>query len=248
MKKNEIPSIVGRHPVMEALQSGQSIDKVILQEGVRGELEKELRHLTKERQIPMQIVPKERLNRDFAGNHQGVVAIISPIPFYKLEDVLPDIFEQGKLPLIVVADGVTDVRNIGAIARSAVCCGAQTLVIGVKKSATINAEAVKSSAGAITRLPVCRENSLVNAIELLQNSGIAVLASDLHAEKTLSQMQLNRPVAFVLGSEGEGINPAIRRQADEAFIIPQESDMDSFNVSVAAGIMLYEAMRQRREG
>lgn len=238
--------IYGRHPVEEALQAGLAIDKIWLQQGTRGELEKSMRHWCRERDIPMQVVPKEKLNK-LAGNnnHQGVVGFLALIEYQALENVLPLVFERSELPLFIILDGVTDVRNLGAIARSAECCGAHGLIIPRKGGALINAEAMKASAGALARLPVCRVNSLVTALEYLQQSGIQLLASDLHATKMIYELDLTAPAAFLLGAEGEGISEALATRADERFRIPQVGVTDSFNVSVAAGIMLYETLRQR---
>jgi 23S rRNA (guanosine2251-2'-O)-methyltransferase len=232
--------------VVDALKAGQALDKVYLQQGTRGEMEIELRKLTKERGVPMAVVPREKLDKMVRGNHQGVIAMMASVAYQKLEDVLPWVFEQGLTPLFVLLDGVTDVRNVGAIARSAVCAGAHALVITQKNAAPINAEAVKSSAGALLNIPVCRETSMQAALDLLGKSGVNVYASSLQSKKMLYDMPLTEPCALLLGSEGEGVSPAVLRQADDTFIIPQTDVTNSFNVSVAAGIMLYEALRQRR--
>jgi 23S rRNA (guanosine2251-2'-O)-methyltransferase len=246
MAKNT-DTIYGRHPVLEALQSDQPVDKVYLQQGTRGEFEKELRHACKEREVPMTIVPPGKLQRMVARgqNHQGVVAQLAAAAYQRIEDVLPFIYEQGQVPLLLLLDGVTDVRNLGAIARSAEVCGAQAIIIPRKNSAGLTADAVKSSAGALSRLPVCREKSLVNVIEFLQQSGLSVLASDLNAEKFLHEQELDQPLCLVLGAEGEGISTGVARAANVTFKIPQAGQLNSFNVSVAAGILLYEAMRAR---
>jgi len=245
MKESANQIIFGRHPVVEAIQANASIDKVLLQRDTRGELEKELRHLTRDRNIPLQMVPKDRLNKIVRGNHQGVIAFMAPVGFQRLEDLLPLLFEQSAMPLFVLLDGVTDVRNFGAIARSAEIAGAHAIVMGRNKTPLLNAEALKTSAGALRDIPVCRESSLPAAIEYLQQSGVRVLASDLEAEDRLMDLDLTGPVAFVLGAEGRGISPSIAKMSDQRFIIPQRGKTDSFNVSVAAGIMLYESMRQR---
>lgn len=237
--------IFGRHPVLEALQAGQPVEKVWLQQGTRGEFEKELRQLCRTHQVPMTIIPKERLNRMVKGNHQGVVALQAVAPYQQLDDILPFIYEQGEQPLILLLDGVTDTRNFGAIARSAELCGVHALVIPVKGSAGLTPDALKTSAGALARIPVCRVKSLVSTIELLQQSGVRVLASDLSGEAFLPATELTGPTALVLGAEGEGISRGVAKAADECFKIPQLGTLNSFNVSVAAGIMLYETMRQR---
>ncbi|MEM9886918.1 MAG: 23S rRNA (guanosine(2251)-2'-O)-methyltransferase RlmB [Bacteroidota bacterium] len=237
--------IFGRHPVVDAMRRGQSLDKILLQKGTRGEFEKEIRHLSKANHIPVQVVPKERLNSITRKNHQGIVAYLSLLNYYKLEDVLPSIYEKGEVPLLLVLDGVTDVRNFGAIARSALCCGVHAMVIPNKGSAQINAEAIKTSAGALTDLLVCRSHSLVKAIEQLQLAGIQVFASDLSAEKLIFDLDFKIPAAIIIGAEDKGVSKALLAQTDKHFIIPQSTKINSFNVSVASGIVLYEVMRQR---
>lgn len=245
MQNNQKNTIYGRHPVVDAIKSGSTFDKLILQQGIRGEFEKEIRWLSRQHRIPLQVVPKERMGKFTKGNHQGIIGLLSLIAYQRLENILPLIYEQSEVPLILLLDGVTDVRNFGAIARSAEICGVHALVIPQKKSAQINAEALKTSAGALTRISVCREGSLIKAIEYLQQSGIPVLASDLQASQKIFELDLTAPVALVVGSEGEGISKAVAKQVDQRFIIPQIGATDSFNVSVATGIMLYEVMRQR---
>ncbi len=238
--------IFGRHPVVDAIQSGAPLDRVYLQQGTRGDFEKELRHLCREHDIPLQYVPKERLSKMVKGNHQGIVAYLSLLTYHRLESLVPFLFETSETPpLLLLLDGVTDVRNFGAIARSAEVCGAHALVVPKSGSALINADALKTSAGALTRIPVCRENSLVAAVEYLQNAGVQVFASDLQAEKLIFELDFTVPTALVIGSEDEGVQEAILRRVTERFKIPQAGETDSFNVSVAAGIMLYEAVRQR---
>lgn len=245
IQQEEISLIFGRHPVVEALKSGQAVDKVMLLQGTRGEVEVELRHLTRDLNVPMQMVPRERLDKLTRGNHQGVVALMAAVAYQRLSDVLPTVYERGEVPLLVLLDGITDVRNMGAIARSAVCAGAHALVVSLKNAAPIHADAVKTSAGALLQIPICREPSMQSVLDMLGQNGVSVLASSLQSSKKLYDLDLTLPVALLLGSEGEGVNPAFLRQADETFIIPQTSLTNSFNVSVAAGIMLYEALRQR---
>ena len=245
MKENKETIIYGRHPVVDVIKSGKSIDQVMLQRGTRGEFEIELRHLCREYNIPLKMVPKDRLARVTTGNHQGIIAILSPISYYKLADVLPMIYEKSKTPLILLLDGVTDVRNFGSIARSAECCGVDAIVVPEKGTARINSDALKTSAGALSKIPVCRETSIQAAVEFLQLSGIQVLASDLRGEKKIQELDLVGPTAFLIGSEDDGVSPHLLRRSDECFIIPQTGSTDSFNVSVASGIMLYEVLRQR---
>jgi 23S rRNA (guanosine2251-2'-O)-methyltransferase len=245
MKENKESIIYGKHPVVDVIKSGKSLDQVMLQQGTRGDFEIELRHLCKEFNIPLKMVPKDRLNRVTLGNHQGVVALLSPISYYKLEDVLPMIYENSKVPLILLLDGVTDVRNFGSIARSAECCGADAIVIPEKGTARINADALKTSAGALSKIPICRVKTIQTAVEFLQLSGIQVLASDLRGTKKIQELDLTGPTAYIIGAEDEGVSPHLLRKADDCFIIPQIGTTDSLNVAVATGIMLYEVVRQR---
>lgn len=237
--------IYGRHPVLEAMHAGKPIHKVLFQEGIRGEFEKEVRHTCKQYDVPMQVVPKERLNKFVRGNHQGIIGFISLAEFVDIENLLPTIFEQDQTPLLLLLDGITDVRNFGAIARSAEVCGAHAIIQPAKNAAHINEDALKTSAGALTRIPICRVSSLITTIEFLQNSGVQVVASDLTGRKKIMEIDFTLPTAIVLGSEGEGVSNAVLRKVNERFIIPQVGQTDSFNVSVAAGIMLYETVRQR---
>jgi 23S rRNA (guanosine2251-2'-O)-methyltransferase len=238
--------IYGHHPVVEAIQAGKPVEKVFFQQGVRGETEKEIRHLTREHDIPLQVVPKEKLNKLVRGNHQGVVAYLSLVNYLLLEDVVPFILENGQVPLLVVLDGVSDVRNFGAICRSAECLGAQAVVVPQAGAAPANEEAMKASAGALARMQVCRVRSLFTAIEWLQTAGIQVVATALSDRALpIHAIDLTVPTALLLGSEGDGLHPKLIKMSDAVAIIPQATDFDSLNVSVAAGIVLYEAMRQR---
>ena len=238
--------IFGRHPVADALKDGKNFDRVFLQAGTTGEFERAVRLLTRERDIPLQVVPKERLERFTRKNHQGVVGLLSPIAYYRVEDMLPLIYEKGETPLLLLLDGVTDVRNFGAIARSAEVMGVHALVIPHKGAAQINGDAVKTSAGALTKIPVCREKSLVSTIQWLKMNGISIFASDLKAAKPMHELDMTAPTALIIGSERSGVSSHVVREAHENFIIPQRGTTDSLNVSVAAGIALYEADRQRR--
>jgi len=239
--------VYGRHPVVDVIRSGKPVDKLLLQQGIRGDFEKEVRHLCKEYEIPFKVVPKDRLAKFSRGNHQGVIALLSPIQYYKIEDVLPMIYEQSKVPLFLLLDEVTDVRNFGSIARSAEVLGANAIVIPSKGAARINADALKTSAGALSKIPVCRSSSLMKVVEYLQLSGIQVLASSLNASSQLFDLDLELPTAIIIGSEGEGVNPALLRKSDQQFIIPQVGETDSLNVAVATGVILYEVLRQRRQ-
>lgn len=246
MKAKHKPDLIyGRHPVVDAIQAGTSIDKLVLQQGTRGDFEKEIRQLARTFDIPLQYVPKERMNKMTKGNHQGIIGFLSLITYYKIEDVMPLIFERGEIPLLLILDGITDVRNLGAIARSAEAFGAHALIIPQKGSAQINAEAMKTSSGALAKIPVCRVNSLVNTTQFLKDYGIQIVASDLQGDTSLASLTLSDGVAFVLGAEGDGISKSMLECADIRFSIPQRGTTDSLNVSVAAGVMLYEVVRQR---
>ena len=244
MAKNK-DLIFGKHPVLEAIKSGRKVEKVYLLQGTRGPLEKELRALSKAHGFPVTMIPKEKLQKMVPHNHQGVAAQLSLVDYKNIEDILPWVYEKGETPLFILLDGVTDVRNLGAIARSAHLCGAHAIIYGEKKSAMINAEAVKASAGALLKIPVCRVKSLTNTIQYLKDSGISILTTNIPSETPVHQIDFELPSAIVMGSEGEGVGAAILRLTDTQFWIPQKGDLNSFNVSVASGIVLYEAMRQR---
>jgi 23S rRNA (guanosine2251-2'-O)-methyltransferase len=237
--------IVGRNPVLEALTEQIPIDKVLIQQGVTGEFEKELRNRCRDNQVHLSTVPKEKLNQYFRGNHQGVLAFISLISYYKLEDVLPQAYESERDPLFVLLDGVSDVRNFGAIARTCEAMGVHALIIGKKGGALINEEAIKTSAGSLLRIPVCREASLLSAVELLQDSGVAVFTASLQSKSKIVDCDFNKPVAIVMGAEGKGVNPNLKYKIKNDFTIPQIGKTESLNVSVATGVILYEVTRQR---
>ncbi|MFN0016050.1 MAG: 23S rRNA (guanosine(2251)-2'-O)-methyltransferase RlmB [Saprospiraceae bacterium] len=238
--------IYGHHPVVEAINAGKPVEKVLFQQGLRGELEKEIRHLTKEHDIPMQVVPKEKLNRLVAGPHQGVVAWLALVEFHHLETVLPAIIERGETPLLLLLDSITDVRNFGAICRSAECAGVHAVVVPQSGSAPASEDAMKASAGALARIRLCRVRSMYSTVEWLQQNDVQVVATALTDKSTpLYGADFSGPTALLLGPEGEGLAPKLLRMSDIVARIPQATDFDSYNVSVAAGIALYEVLRQR---
>ena len=248
MKDSKQQLVYGRHPILDALDAGTQFDKILLQQGTRGDFEKQVRGKARVAGVPVQYVPRQKLdyltNRQ---NHQGVLGFVALLRYYDLADVLPGIYERGEMPLIMLLDGVTDTRNFGAIARSAEICGVHALVTPLKGGAMITPDAIKTSAGALLKLNVCRERTLGGAVELLQQSGVRVYAAELSDKSvTLPELNLSEPVAIILGAEGKGVNRELAAQADGSFQIPQVGETDSFNVSVAAGITLYEAIRQRR--
>jgi 23S rRNA (guanosine2251-2'-O)-methyltransferase len=231
--------------LIETIRSGRAVDKILLQRNVSGERIAEIRDLAREHQIPVQVVPPEKLGALTKANHQGVIAFAGLVQYMDLQQVVDHTVAAGILPLFVMLDGITDVRNIGAIARSALCCGAQALIIPDKGVGALNEEAMKSSAGALERINVCRVPSLLKAVDTLHMNGIRVFTSEMKAEKKVFELPLGEPCCIVMGSEDKGVQSYIRKAADEFFSIPMARDFDSFNVSVAAGIILYEAMKSR---
>lgn len=239
--------VYGRNPVIEALKIGKDIDKVLLSNSIRGDFEKEVRKLCRISEIPLQYVPSSKLDKITKKNHQGIIAFASLIRFQNLEDLIPHFYEKGITPLLLILDGITDVRNFGAIARSAEVFGAHAIIIGEKRSARINHEALKTSAGAILKIPICREKSLVNTIDFLKNSGFKIFATDLNTELFISDINFQGPCGIILGDEGEGVSEKILSMSDQAFKIPQIGEIDSLNVSVASGVILYEILKQRQQ-
>lgn len=246
-EKYKQDQVYGIRPVIEAISSGKEAEKVFIQKGLRSDTFAELMALLKERAIPYQFVPVEKLNRITRKNHQGVIATISPVVFYQVEDVLPGIYEEGKTPFVLVLDKVTDVRNFGAILRTAECTGVDAVVIPSKNSAQLNSGTIKSSAGAIYKVPLCRSENLKLTLDFLKNSGLLIAAATEKTEGLLYQSDLKGPLALILGSEGEGVSPEYLKKADLKLKIPLLGEIESLNVSVAAGVMMYEVVRQRTE-
>jgi len=240
--------IAGRNPVIEALKNDQLIDKILLFKNAGGENISEIRRLAKEKNIPVQYVPNEKLNSVTNVLHQGVIALKSGIVYQDLQQIIDWINSNGEVALFIMLDGITDVRNIGAIARSAVCCGAQTIIIPEKGMGALNEEAIKSSAGALEKIKICRVSNLLKAAETLLLNGIKIFASEMKAKKKIFELDLIEPCCVVVGNEEKRIQSSLIQLADEKFCIPMKGDFDSLNVSVAAGIILYEAMEQREFG
>lgn len=239
--------IFGIRAVIEAINSGKEVDKVLLQKGERGDLFKEAFDLIREHSIPFQYVPVEKLNRITRKNHQGVIAFISPVTFYDIENLLPGLFEEGKNPVILVLDQVTDVRNFGAIVRTAECAGVDAVLVPDKGAARINADAVKTSAGALHLVPVCRTRDLKKSVLYLQQSGLKVIAATEKSSENYIKTDFTGPVAIVMGSEEFGIDRQILDMADDRVQIPILGKIQSLNVSVAAGLLVYEVVRQRAD-
>lgn len=243
MKEKEM--IFGIRAVIEAVEAGKDIDKVLVKRELSGELFLELQEQLRRYEIPMQKVPVERIDRITRKNHQGVIAFTSAVTYQKLENIVPLLYEEGKIPFILVLDGLTDIRNFGAIARTCEVAGVDAIVIPEKGSVSVNADAIKTSAGALHSIPVCREKSLKEAIGFLKNSGIKVVAATEKAASFYTETDLSVPVAIVLGSEDTGVAPEHLRVCDELIRIPQSGTIQSLNVSVAAGVLIYEVVRQR---
>ncbi|HCH41268.1 23S rRNA (guanosine(2251)-2'-O)-methyltransferase RlmB [Alistipes communis] len=236
--------IFGIRPVVEAIEAGREIEKLYIRKGAEGQLMTELRDLCLRHRVRVQEVPVEKLNRLVRGNHQGVVAQIAAIAYVQLDDILERV-PDDETPLVVVFDGVTDVRNFGAIARSAECAGAHGLIAPLKNSAPVNAEAIRASAGALTTIPVCRVGSIRNTIKTLQAEGFQVVAATEKSRKLLYDADLRRPTALVMGAEETGISKEVLKLCDERLAIPLIGRIESLNVSAAAAVMLFEVVRQR---
>lgn len=242
-EKNKM--VFGVRAVIEAIEAGNAIDKIFIKHDTTGELSHELIQLARERNIPVQRVPLEKLNRLTRKNHQGVVAFISPVAYCDIEEIVARAYEEGREPLIIVLDGVTDTRNFGAIARTADCAGADAVVIPEKGSATVTPEAIKSSAGALFHLPVCRCRSILDTVRILKASGVKVVGASEKTTGDYTTVDFTGPAAIVMGAEDTGISDRVLRECDELAAIPIRGKISSLNVSVAAGIMMYEAVRQR---
>jgi len=245
-QRPEKDMIFGVRAVIEAIQAGKEIDKILIRRDMTNDLSRELFSALNGMEVPVQKVPLEKLNRITLKNHQGVIAFISPVAYQRIEDIVPGIYEEGRMPFIVVLDGVTDVRNFGAIARTCECAGVDAIVVPTKGGAALNGDAVKTSAGALLKIPVCREHNLANAIKFLAASGIKVMAASEKADKSYTQTELSGPVALIMGSEDEGVSPEHLRICDEMVSIPMLGTIESLNVSVAAGVLIYEVVRQRQ--
>ena len=232
--------IYGIHSVLEAIEAGRTIDKIYVK-NARSEVAQKARAAG----IPMQVVPDERLNRITRKNHQGVIAMMSAIEYARLDTLLPSLFDDGVLPFILVLDGITDVRNFGAIARTAECCAVNAIVIPAHGSVSVGADAVKTSAGALNHIPVCREESITKAVKYLQESGCQIVASTEKSSQNYTTGDYTTPLALVMGAEGTGISAEVMRIADTRAAIPMFGNIGSLNVGVAAGVMMYEVVRQR---
>lgn len=237
--------IFGIRAVMEAARAGKEIEKILIKKGLSGDLFQEFFNEIRETTIPYQFVPLEKINRVTRKNHQGVIAYISEIEYKDLESLLPIIYEEGRLPLFLILDRVSDVRNFGSIARSAECAGVDAIIIPEHGAAQINSDAVKTSAGALHKIPVCRAPSLKDTINFLKNSGLQIIAATEKASELIYTADFKTPTAIILGAEDTGVSTELLRIADSLVKIPILGDIASLNVSVAAALLVYEAVRQR---
>ncbi len=237
--------IFGVRAVIEAVEAGKEIDKILVKKDIQSDLSKELFAALKGTSIPVQRVPVERINRVTRKNHQGVIAFVSSITYQRTADLVPFLFEQGKSPIFIMLDGITDVRNFGAIARTCECAGVEAIIIPAKGSVTVNADAIKTSAGALHTLPVCKEKSLSETIRFLKDSGYKVVAATEKGDYNYTEGDYTGPLCIVMGAEDKGVSYENLALCDEWVKIPLLGKIESLNVSVAAGILMYEAIKQR---
>ena len=237
--------IYGIHAVLEAIDAGKDIDKILLSKTLNVDTAKEIVDRARSLRVPVQRVPVQKIDRITRRNHQGVLALMSAVTYYQVEDIVPQLFDNGENPFIVVLDGVTDVRNFGSVARTCECAGVSAIVIPDRESVSANADAVKTSAGALNYLPVCREHNLVNAVKLLRDSGFKIVGTSDKSQVPYTRGVYTGPVAIVLGAEDKGVSPEIMKLCDTQVMIPEFGHINSLNVSVVGGIMIYEVVRQR---
>jgi len=237
--------VFGIRPVIEAINAGKEIEKLLVQKDQHSLLIQELIKLAREQNIPISMVPVEKLNSFTRKNHQGVICFISPITYASLDNVITECFQKGKAPIVLVLDRITDVRNFGGIARTAECTGVDAIVIPTRGSAQITNDALKTSAGALNHIPVCREENLKHTLTFLKESGLQIVGCTEKADKMLFEFDFSTPVAIIMGSEEDGISPEYLKRCDSTVKIPMQGKVSSLNVSVATGMILYEAIRQR---
>jgi len=245
MEKNTKDYVFGTHAVLEALKAGKSIDKIQMSREFKSENFHDIRNLARDNDVIIQRVPVEKINRITRKNHQGIIAWMSPVDFADIEDVLPGIYEKGEEPFILILDGVTDVRNFGAMVRTAECTGVHAIIIPDKGAARINADAMKTSAGALNRVPVCKSSVLSGAVKSLKNSGLKVLGITEKGSENIFEQDMKMPIALVMGSEETGISNQVMKHVDGLVKLPMKGKIASLNVSVAAAVSMYEVLRQR---
>jgi len=240
-----MPFTYGIHPVLEAIKSGKEIEKILIRRGLKNESTAEIFKICLERNIPVQEVPIEKLNKVTMKPHQGIVAFLGLVEYQDIENIIPFLFEQGKVPLLLILDRITDVRNVGAICRSALCAGADAVIVPSRGTAQLNEDAMKSSAGAIHQIPICRSYNLKETIKFLKDSGIKVIGITEKTKSTIYEVGLNEPVVLILGSEEDGISAEYLKLCDATCRIPMHGPVESLNVSAAAAVTLFEVVRQR---
>lgn len=244
-RPKESEMIFGLRAVIEAIDAGKTLDKVLLRRDMNSNIGKELLEKLHNTQTQIQKVPVEKLNQFTDKNHQGVIAFLSPVDFCSIENIVPMLFEEGQTPLLVLLDGVTDVRNFGAIARTCACAGAHAIIIGTRASVAINGDAIKTSAGALHTLPVCKVENLTDTLRFLRDSGLRIVAATEHATQNYTAVDMTQPLCIVMGSEEKGISEDNLALCTDQVRIPMSGTIESLNVSVAAGVMIYEVIRQR---
>ncbi|MBS4065046.1 MAG: 23S rRNA (guanosine(2251)-2'-O)-methyltransferase RlmB [Chitinophagaceae bacterium] len=237
--------IPGRTAVLTALQQGKELERVYMQNNLHGDVAEEIKRIAAKNNVPVNKVPVEKLNSFHVEAHEGVIALISKIRYHDLQDIISFITEKGEAPLLLMLDGITDIRNIGGIARTAYCCGVQAIIIPEKGVGALNEDAILTSAGALEKMAVCRVNSLMKAVDDLHLNGIKVYASEMTASTTIDKVDFTEPCCIIMGGEENGIYPALMKICDDKIKIPMKGDFESLNVSVATGMILYEAMKQR---
>jgi 23S rRNA (guanosine2251-2'-O)-methyltransferase len=244
---SNIDMIYGTRAVIEAIRAGKQIEKILVQTGLNNDLIRELAGAAREKNLPITYVPIEKLNRLYsnAKNHQGVICVLSAITYSSLNDLIDFAYSEGREPFFIILDRITDVRNFGAIARTAECAGIEGIIIGDKGNAPITSDAMKTSAGALNHLPVCRESDLKKSIQFLRDNGVMIVACTEKAEKNIYDVKFDRPVALIMGSEEDGISDELLKESDELVKIPIKGKIESLNVSVATGVAIYEVVRQK---
>jgi 23S rRNA (guanosine2251-2'-O)-methyltransferase len=243
MEKAE--TIFGTRAVIEAIKAGREIEKIYIQSGLNNDLIKELINTAATHKAPYSFIPQVKLDRLSNKNHQGVVCVLSAVQYVPLENIIDKCYSEGREPFFLIVDRVTDVRNFGALARTAECAQVDAIIIADKGNAPITGDAMKTSAGALNHLPVCRVKDMKKTFQLLKDNGIQIIACTEKATNTIYQIDLNTPIAIILGSEEDGISPQMLKDADHLAKIPLMGSIESLNVSVAAGIVVYEKIRQR---
>jgi 23S rRNA (guanosine2251-2'-O)-methyltransferase len=243
LKKNQI--CIGRQPVVEALESGTSLDRIYIQRGSTGDILRTIDQLAAEAKVPVNYVPKEKLMKLTNLRHQGVLALLSEINYFNIEDIIDQCYEEGRDPLVVILDGVTDVRNFGAICRTALGMNVDAVVVGFNDAAPVNEISIKASAGALHHIKICRHKRLEQVVDYLKQSGIQILSLVGKSESYIHEQSLNLPIAIIMGAEDKGVSETLLKYTDISCKIPMNETLESYNVSVAAAMMLYEINRQR---